>query len=80
MNTRQTQTEGGQYCINIKGCTRASFRAIRSKPEEELIQEMLSAQDVVNKHPRGHEGCINAVAALKPYWEEREGVFNWAKF
>lgn len=79
MNTRQAQIKGGQYCINIKGSTPESFGAIR-KDEEALIKEMLSAQDIVENHPREHEACINAVAALKPYWEEREGIFNWTDF
>jgi len=76
---RKAKNEGGQYCINIQGCFSKSFGAI-CKEEEELFQQMLDSQDIVASHPRQNEDCIKAVAALKPYWGDREGTFDWTDF
>jgi len=52
---------------------------IRSN-ENLLFREMLASQDVVACHPRKHDDSVNAVAALKPYWEDRKGIFDWTDF
>ena len=69
-------TEGGQYCIDIMGCSSDSFGAIKPR-EKGLFKEMLDSQDVVASHPRKD---VKAVAALKPYWEDQHGIFDWISF
>ena len=69
-------TRGGQYCIDIKGCSSKSFGAI-NQDEDGLFHDMLTSQDIVECHPRNSEACINAVATLKPYWKEWRGLLDW---
>jgi len=68
-----TPKRGGQYCIDIRGCSSKSFGAI-NPDEDKLFKEMLTSQDVVECHPRQSKGHINAVAALKPYWKHSNSV------
>ena len=85
MNLRRTGTESNQYCIDIRGCSDRSFRVIRKDcedrdSEDKLFKEMLDSQDVLACHPRDHNCCVDVVAALKPSWVDRKGVFDWTDF
>jgi len=69
----KTPTSGGQYCIDIQGCSSKSFGVI-NPDEDKLFKEMLTSQDIVECHPRQSKGHINAVAALKPYWKHSNSI------
>ena len=79
MTLRPKATESNQYCIRIDGCSHESIGVIR-KDENKLFQEMLDSQDILASHPRGHDCCVEAVAALKPIWAEKRGIYDWANF
>jgi hypothetical protein len=73
IHPRPTPKRGGQYRIDIRGCSSKSFGAI-NPDEDKLFKEMLTSQDIVECHPRQSEEHINAVAALKPYWKHSNSV------
>ena len=73
LHSRPTPKCGGQYRINICGCSSKSFGAINPN-EDKLFKEMLTSQDIVECHPRQSEEHINAVVALKPYWKHSNSV------
>jgi len=73
---RQTETEGGQYCLNFEGCSPDSFGVIR-QGEKYLFEKMLKSHNVVTNHPQKDEEYMDAVAAMKPYWGDRKGTCDW---
>ena len=50
---------------------------IIEEEEEHLFEDMLKAHDVVANHPRKDEEYKDAVAAMKPYWGDRKGTYDW---
>lgn len=45
--------------------------------EEHLFEHMLKSHDVVANHPQEDEEYKDAVAAMKPYWGDWKGTYDW---